>query len=90
MKRYEDRKKEVVTARECVKVVCDMCGRVAEHPEVDSAPFEWGGIGYSGGELLAEYRIEGEYNSSKVDLCYECADWLLNQIAMKKLRREPT
>jgi len=86
MKKYEDREIKVVTIRECVSVVCDMCGRIAENPKLEEMPFEWGGVGSSYGELRTARSIDGEYDSETVDLCYECAEWLIEQIKSNSLR----
>ena len=87
MKRYET--VEVVTSRRtvCIEQICDMCGRKAESPENDGMGFEWGAVGYSGGELVAKYCIDGSLEEQRVDLCYECAEWLVEQVRCRKIEK---
>lgn len=87
MRKYEDKEKVIVKKRECVKHLCDMCGRKAESPEQDGMSFEWGGVGLSAGNVTAEYLIDGEYDHENIDLCYECADWLIEQIRSRRIKR---
>lgn len=87
MRKYEDKEKEVVVASECVEVICDMCGRKAEFPSISKRPFEWGAVGQGGGSLHAEYAIDGELSVTSLDLCYECAEWLVEQVRTRKVVR---
>lgn len=88
MREYEDKEKEIVTRRECVKASCDMCGREAEMPESieNFGGFEWGGAGSSGGIVEAKFFIDGDSDIEKVDLCWECASWLIERIKQGKIR----
>jgi len=88
MREYKDQ--ERVVRKVCVKVVCDMCKREAESPEQESMAFEWGTVGLSGGIITSIFDIDGEYNSTSLDLCYDCAEWLINEISRGKLRRPGT
>lgn len=85
MRRYEVVEREIVKKEECVKMSCDLCGRVAEHPRDET--FVWGGCGIGQGSLEAKYSIDGEYNLDTLDLCYDCAKWLMKQIRQRKIQR---
>jgi hypothetical protein len=69
MRTYEDKECEVVTRRECTSLICDMCGRKAEHP--DNGYWEWGGAGIARGELSYHCAIDGDDYADCFDLCYE-------------------
>lgn len=85
MRQYTEVDKVVARTTQCTKVICDRCGRVAEFPEKDHMPFEWGGTGYSYGSIEMAYYIDGETYEDKIDLCYECAQMIIAQIISHKL-----
>lgn len=65
-----------------------MCKRMADFPEdIESGGFAWGGIGTSKGLLEASYFIDGDGDSEQLDLCYECAEWLISQIKSRVIKR---
>ena len=82
MKVYEDKAKEVVTRRECVKLTCDLCGSVADFPLNEL--WEWGGAGTASGKLEWHYSIDGECNSCELDLCFNCAQALKDTIKKQR------
>lgn len=97
MRQYEDVERTVFTRSECVKASCDMCGRQADNPNGinKNAGFDWGGIGMGGGMIEAHYIVHGESKLEQLDLCYECADWLIETIKHNRkvengLIRRPT
>lgn len=71
MKKYKDITKKIVTKSECIELKCDLCGKIAEHPQQEI--FEWGSTGVAKGQLKWHYAIDGEYEPEECDLCYECA-----------------
>ena len=85
MKTMEVKREVVITAKECVILTCDMCDRHAEYPKDEL--FEWGGAGTSSGKLEAQYSIDGEYHPKEIDLCYECATYLINNIKKGNIKR---
>lgn len=82
MRKHEQR--EVVTSQRqvCVKLVCDACGKEAEHPEDEL--WTWGGAGSAAGKLDYHYSIDGEYEPERLDLCYECAEALADDIRARR------
>ena len=74
MKRYENKKTEVVTKRECVFLSCDLCGRKADHLECEG--WTWGGAGTASGELKWQYTTEDDWAPNELGLCYDCAEVL--------------
>ena len=77
MKVYENKEREVVTRRECVKLVCDVCGKEAEHPEDE--------LWTASGKLEWHYSIDGDCaESDAIDLCYECCKSLAELIYYHK------
>ncbi len=87
MRKFEDHEREIVTRRECVQVICDMCRRIAESPELEDMAFEWGSVGTSGGSVTANYSIDGEFDSKTCDLCHDCASWVIDEIKGGRLKR---
>ena len=59
----------------CTLMRCDMCGKEAEFPE--NGAFEWGGAGSSSSYLRSSYTIDGDYEVTEIDLCYQCAEKLI-------------
>ena len=75
MKVFEERETKVVTGHVCVSLKCDACGSVAEYPE-DQA-WSWGGAGVASAHINANYTIDGEFESTEADLCYDCSTKLI-------------
>lgn len=84
MKRYDKIEKEV--RRECTYLECDMCGAVSSIPECDG--FKWAGTGVTYGKVINRWYCDGDNGEDEVDLCYECSEWLIQQIRIRKIRRE--
>lgn len=88
MRHYEDKEKKIITQKECVMLSCDMCKRKAEYPNnEDRGAFEWGAVGTGHGQLLAGHSIDGESENEELDLCEECASWLILQIKRGEFKR---
>ncbi len=85
MRKYEDR--ERVVRCECVELICDSCGRKAEHPGIEA--WEWGGAGIASGTLEWQYTIDGERDADRIDLCYECAEAIANLIRTRQFNLKP-
>ena len=72
MRRYEDKKKEIVIVRECVEASCGMCGRKAEYPEqIDhNAGFEYCSMGVAQGTLCMSSSIDSERDVELLRVCH--------------------
>ena len=87
MKRYEDRTHKIVLSKELVEAYCDMCGLNGDNLFNDSLPFRYCNVGSCGGKVEYARAIDGDYDSEELDLCEECAEWLLEGIRKGKIRR---
>lgn len=76
-KKFEDQEK-VVKSRECVRMICDSCGREAEFPKDEC--FEWGGQGAAAGCLSWWWSLDGEHSPNTLDLCIECSERVADAI----------
>jgi len=83
MKLFENKRREVVVERKCFQMVCDLCGKKAEHPE--DGLFEWGAIGTSSGKLEWQFTIDGECKCSELDFCWDCAERIAKAVCNKTL-----
>jgi len=81
MRKYED--KEVVVEYVCVEMSCDMCNQIAERQDEG---FEYGG-GLAKGNLESVYYIDGDILGDNLDLCYECAEFLIDGIKSGRIKR---
>jgi len=70
----------------CVLLKCDACGKAAECPE--DGLWEWGGVGTAQGQLTASMTIDGDHSWDSVDLCYECASKIIDDILCKRYTNE--
>jgi len=90
MKKMKDTALEMVTGTECIRLVCDLCGRESKHPHIEA--FEYGGAGLGRGKLdwttWIDGWVDGDYDHDEIDLCYDCAKWLIEQIKHSKIKRE--
>lgn len=85
---WNDVERKVITRKECVKVVCDGCGREAEHPEIQA--WEWGSVGTCTGSLDYQFTIDGDTEPSHLDLCHDCCQkvsWLAFQGHLKQMEQ---
>ena len=87
MKRIEPVERTVITKRECVLLRCDMCGAEAEYPRDET--FEYCDVGTAKGELSASWYIDGDCDVERIDLCLDCANWLIRQVRVGNVKRPP-
>jgi hypothetical protein len=81
VRKYEDVTETVTHKGCCTRVVCDMCGSEADHPELDSGMcWECGVVGIAGGIIEYSRSIDGEYEVWRRDLCPNCARWLTQAV----------
>ena len=85
---YRDNVKEVVRDHVCVKLTCDCCGRDAHDP-VPSIPVwdEDRSPATQTAALYSTFSCDGDWDKDEIDLCPKCADWLMDLIRCKSLRR---
>ena len=76
MKTYGPVKVEMQTA--CIRLVCDACKSEADYPEAGA--WEWGGAGVAHGEVVSSRTIDGDWDGDRVDLCFDCAESLIDAI----------
>ncbi|KKN89696.1 hypothetical protein LCGC14_0235420 [marine sediment metagenome] len=88
MKRYGNVEQTIVTKRECIELRCDLCGRIAENPNWESGPFEYCTVGTGKGSLKSTSSVDGDFDWQELDLCHECADWLIDEIRHHRITRE--
>lgn len=86
MKTYEAKTHKIVTKRECVELMCDLCGCKADWP--DEELFDWCCAGKGRGALDWFYAVGGDCDSNHLDLCYECADALGDVISNPNKRQQ--
>ena len=73
--------------KKCVRLVCDLCGKEAETtPSGDPDFFDKNGDRCRGQVWSAVYGLD-ESELDELDLCGDCAKWLIGQIREKKIRR---
>ena len=86
MRRFEDKEFRTATRTECVRVECDLCGKVSSQPLTEG--WELWGAGTGWGKISASYSIDGDYDSEEMDLCYECAKAVMKAIEKKEIKSE--
>ncbi len=81
MKKYT--KKQVVVSPYLDKIVCDCCGAESHRGS------DWSDEYYisTSATLSASQTCDGDYDCEEVDICPDCAKWLMEQIKNKKLVR---
>ena len=85
MRQYEDVTREVLVKRACVELMCDVCGAKAKYP--GSSKWEvnkrWSGYGL----LRAVETLQDGNEIIELDICCDCALWLIQQIRAGVINR---
>jgi len=84
MQEFTTLSKVVREVKERTRLVCDICGNEARWPD-NSSPWEFGGAGVAGATLEHWYHIDGEYSKNPIDICFECAQALIDLLRRGKL-----
>jgi len=90
MRTYTNVEEVIVTKKKCTEIKCEMCGERGKYPELAEhmGGFEWGGVGCGQGLIECHYNIDGDDETKSLDLCYDCAEWIIEMIKSGKLKRK--